>query len=71
MKYVHSQQKDHSCPVCEMKFKQKRDMRIHMLNIHELNMSKAMYGNFEDQERFDCDLCDSTFKYKKNLNAHV
>ena len=71
MKYVHSQQKDHSCPVCEMKFKQKRDMRIHMLNIHEFNMSKAMYGNFEDQERFDCDLCDSTFKYKKNLNAHV
>ena len=46
-------------------------MRTRMLNIHGFNMSKASYGDFEDQESFDCDICDNTFKYKKGLNAHM
>lgn len=71
VKYVHSEQRDHSCVICDCKFKQKRDMRVHMLNIHGFNMSKAKYGGFEDQESFDCDICDKTYKYKKSLNAHM
>ena len=71
VKYVHSDNRDHPCTICEKKFKQRKDMRTHMLNIHGINMYKAMYGNFECQDRFDCDMCDATFKYKKGLNAHV
>ena len=71
VKYVHSEQRDHSCVICDCKFKQKKDMRTRMLNIHGFNMSKARYGDFEDQESFDCDICDKTFKYKKGLNAHM
>ena len=54
-----------------MQFKQKRDMRIHMINIHKFNISKAMYVDFEYQENFDWDLCDFTFKYKQGLNPHI
>ena len=70
MKYVHSKQKKHSCVVCETKFKQKRDMSVHMKHVHGFNMSKAMHGNFEDQEMFKCDMCDSSYRYKKGLNEH-
>ena len=72
-KYVHSDKKRYSCLIseCEAKFKQKRDMRVHVLNIHGANISKAYYGNPEGHEEFKCDLCKSTFRYKKNLNAHV
>ena len=34
-------------------------------------MSKAMYGNAEDFERYKCQLCESTYKYKKDLNVHI
>ena len=55
----------------DAKFKQKRDMRVHVLNMHVANISKAHYGNIEYQEDFLCDICESSFKYKKNLNHHV
>ena len=44
---------------------------MHVLNVHGLNMSKAMHGNFEDQEEFKCSLCDSSYRYKKGLSAHM
>ena len=71
MKYVHSETRAYSCIVCDSKFKQKRDMRVHVLNVHGANISKAHYGNVENQEDFLCDVCDSSFKYKKNLNHHI
>ena len=70
LKYVHSEEKKHSCVICETKFKRKSDMRIHVQYVHGFNMSKAMYGNFEDEEEFKCDKCDLSFKYKKGLNEH-
>ena len=71
IKYFHSDNREHSCPLCESRFKQKKDMRVHMLNIHGSNMSKERYGNLEGQERLKCDACGSTFKYKKGLNEHI
>ena len=69
-KYVHSGDKDHECVICDVKFKQKKDMRTHVLNVHGFNMSKSMYGNPEEQERYECDMCDSSYKQKKDLNHH-
>ena len=46
-------------------------MRVHVLNVHGANISKAHYGNVENQEDFLCDICESSFKYKKNLNHHI
>ena len=46
-------------------------MRIHVFNLHGVNMSKAMYGNAEEFERYHCELCESSYKYKKDLNAHI
>ena len=45
-------------------------MRVHVQHAHGFNMSKAMNGNFEDEEEFKCDMCDLSFKYKKGLNEH-
>ena len=33
-------------------------------------MSKSMYGNLEEPERYECDMCDSSYRYKKDLNLH-
>ena len=71
IKYVHSDNRQDSCPIRYIEFKQKKDMRVHMLHIHGFNMSKESYGNLEGQERFECRICDSTFKYKKGLNEHM
>ena len=46
-------------------------MRMHVLKVHGVNMSKATHGNFENQEIFPCDMCNAEFKYKKGLNEHI
>ena len=56
---------------CEAKFKQKRDMRAHMLKIHNLNQMKEDYFEDEVKQLFKCKDCSSTFQYRKRLNAHV
>ena len=71
IKYVHSEAKTHSCVACDAKFKQRKDMRVHILKTHGANMSKAMHGNPENEEVFQCDMCDASFKHKKHLNAHI
>ena len=43
MKYVHSDSRKWSCDECGTKFKQKRDLRVHMLHIHNINYSKEDY----------------------------
>jgi uncharacterized Zn-finger protein len=71
IKYFHSEVRAFSCVVCDEEFKQKKDMRIHVLKVHGVNMSKATHGNFENQENFPCDMCNASFKYKKGLNEHI
>ena len=70
-KYVHSDLWKWSCVECEAKFKQKRDMRAHMLKIHNLNQMKEDYFEDEVKQLFKCKDCSSTFQYRKRLNAHV
>ena len=63
-KYAHSEDKTHACVLCDVKFKQKKDMRTHVLHVHGFNMSKSMYGNLEEPERYECDMCDSSYRFK-------
>ena len=46
-------------------------MRVHVLNTHGANMSKAIHGNPENLECFQCGICEASFKHKKHLNAHM
>ena len=70
-KYVHSDFRKWSCVDCDAKFKQKRDLRAHMLKIHNLNQMKEDYFEEKVKQLFKCKDCSSTFQYQKSLNAHV
>ena len=56
------------------KFKQKKDMRIHVLKLHGVNMSKAMFGNFDEElsgtQSFKCEICSLSYNKEKDLRAH-
>ena len=71
MKYVHSEERRHQCSLCESMFKQKRDKNAHLLNVHGVNVSKAMLGNLEEIKLHECSDCEATYNRKQDLNAHV
>jgi hypothetical protein len=71
IRYVHSEARNHQCPLCEIKFKQKRDRNVHILHVHGVNMSKAMLGNAEEFGNHKCTVCEAKYRYKKDLNAHI
>ena len=70
-KYTHSDARHESCPYCDETFKQKKDLRVHMTHIHNVDRMKETYGEELEKKVFNCSDCDSTFGYKKNLNAHM
>ena len=70
-KYVHSDIRNWPCSDCEAKFKQKRDLRAHMLRIHNINLRKEDYLEHQEEKLLKCEHCILTFRYKKNLKAHV
>ena len=65
-KYAHSDLKNHSCPICNVKFKQKKNRDPHIRNLHGINPNKEE----STEERHQCESCDSSFKYRGDLNAH-
>ena len=73
VRYVHSDKRKWSCDECGIKFKQKRDLKIHEFKKHGISYSREGYDDkIPDSEReYECEQCGATFKYKKNLNAHV
>ena len=70
-KYVHSESRNHSCPHCKARFKQKKTLRDHIVNIHDINHRLEDYQEIEEKKVIKCELCKSTFKYRKNLNSHI
>ena len=70
-KYAHSKERHEECTYCNEKFKQKRDLRLHLASIHDVDKSREKYGESWEKEVFKCEHCESTFSYKKNLNAHI
>ena len=71
MKYVHSDERVHSCNRCDVKFKQKKDLKNHTLYVHNNNLYKETYLQPKDVKRFNCEQCKSSYKQKKLLNAHI
>ena len=70
-KYVHSDVQKWSCENCGTKFKQKRDLRAHLLKIHEINQRTEDYMENSENKVFICKKCGTNFQYQKNLNAHI
>ena len=68
---VHSTIRKWSCPNCETRIKQQRDLKVPMLKIHGLDRMKEDYMEDQEQDLFECEDCNLTFKYKKNLKTHV
>ena len=46
-------------------------MRVHVLNLHGVNLSKAMLGSLEEFETHDCDACEKKYKNKGDLRQHI
>ena len=70
LKYAHKDRKQESCSRCSATFKQKKNLRAHLLNIHNIDQMREMYCEDEDKKYFKCKDCDSEFSYKKSLTVH-
>ena len=70
-KFVHSDLQNCVCKECGEKFKQNRDLSVHMLKAHDINQRTEDYLENSENKIFRCKDCSSTFQYQKNLNAHV
>ena len=71
LKYAHSEVKSELCNHCDARFKQKKNLRVHLENIHGINLMKENYCESSDKNIFKCDKCQREFSYKKNLDAHM
>ena len=73
VKYVHSDTRRWNCDECDAKFKQKRDLRIHVFNKHNVNYSTEDYDENQSKTSkvIKCEQCEATFWYRKNLSAHM
>ena len=70
MKYAHSEEKHQSCPHCNAKFKQEKNLRAHLLSIHGINQMRERYCEEKDHIIFKCEDCDLKFSYKRSLTIH-
>lgn len=70
-KYAHSSSRKYACKSCDAKFKQKKNLRIHYLNVHSINQYKEEYHRSKEEEKFSCEQCGSQFKQRKNLTSHI
>ena len=64
-KYAHSKERNEQCTYCDKKFKQKRDLRLHLASIHDVDLSTERYGESYEKAVFKCGKCESRFGYKK------
>ena len=68
---MHTQiQKLESCSHCTATFKQKKNLRAHLLNIHSIDQMREKYCEDKSNNIFKCEDCDSEFSYKKSLKVH-
>ena len=71
LKYVHSEERKESCPHCDASFKQKKNLRAHLANIHDIDQMTEKYCETYKKSLFKCKECDVEFMYEKNLKAHM
>ena len=53
-----------------MKFKQEKNLRSHLLQIHSIDQMKERYCEEKNKITFKCGDCDLEFSYKKSLAVH-
>ena len=64
VKYVHSDIRRYCCKDCDLKFKQKKHLREHYLNVHKINQYREEYHQPKEVQNFFCGECGSQFKRK-------
>ena len=69
--YVHTEERKFNCKSCDSKFKQKKSLKNHYLQVHKINKFKELYHEPESEQRYPCEQCDSIYKQKKDLNRHL
>ena len=66
MKYVHSEVRKWACTDCNSQFKQRKNLRAHMLKVHNEDHIREDYQEKPELvEEYKCKECISIFKYKK------
>ena len=71
MKYAHNNEKLESCSQCDATFKQKKNLRAHLANIHDIDQMRERYCEEKNKDIFKCEQCESEFAYKKTLMFHI
>ena len=71
VKYVHSDERKYTCSYCNVKFKQKKNLKAHKLLIHGVDKVKESYEQPYEKENHQCEYCDSSFKNRKRLTDHI
>ena len=64
MKYAHSDKRHESCPHCDAKFKQKKNLRAHLANIHDIDQMREKYCEENKRNIFKCEDCGSEFNFR-------
>ena len=70
LKYVHSDARRELCKHCDKTFKQLKNLRAHLANIHDIDQMTESYCEDKERSNFKCEDCDSVFTYEKNLRSH-
>ena len=63
-----------TCHVCDMSFTLHAKLRLHLKNIHEIQMGESGHANKplrESQQVFSCNFCHKKFALSKLLNNHI
>ena len=71
LKFAHSNERHEACHHCVATFKQIKNLRAHLANIHGFDQMREKYCEPSEKDVFNCQECDSVFHYKKNLKAHI
>ena len=63
-----------TCHVCDMTFTLHPKLRLHLKNIHDIEMGESRHANKplkESQQVFSCEFCHKRFALSKLLNNHI
>ena len=71
IKFKHSDLRKFDCQKCDAKFKQRKNLNAHLINVHGTNPRKEDYWQDLQKETFKCKSCGKEFARKTDLKVHI